>query len=282
MLRGTPSVTALRVARQRAAHQLYDEPTVFDDPLALAILGREEAEAIRTDPEHYLDPASYGLRSAVVARSRYAEDELLAAIDRGVGQLVILGAGLDTFAYRQEVPVGTTIVEVDHPASQAWKREQLQSALIAVPDTVTFAALDLAEMDLEEGLRATDLDFEQPMFVSWLGVSFYLNEHAVRETLGFVGSLAPGSGVVFDYLEPAENYSQAQRPGLSAFRDDASSAGEPWVSFFEPGDMAEIIDQAGFGKFSDEDSDAIAAHYFAGRTDSLIPRGPMHYAVATR
>ncbi len=282
MLEGTPSVTALRVARQRAAHQLYDEPKVLDDPLALAILGPEEAEVIRTDPDHYLDPASYGLRSAVVARGRYAEDVLLAAIDRGVGQVVILGAGLDTFAYRHEVPVGTRIVEVDHPASQAWKRGRLHAALIAVPDAVTFAAVDLNETDLDEGLRAAGLDFERPVFVSWLGVSFYLDEEAVHETLGFVGSLAPGSGVVFDYLEPAENYSPAQRPGLSAFREHASSAGEPWVSFFEPGDMAEIIAEAGFAEFIDEDSDAMAARYFAGRTDSLIPRGPMHYAVATR
>lgn len=282
MREGKPSETALRVARQRAAHQIYDEPTVLDDPLALAILGSEEAEAIRSDPEHYLAPASYGLRSAVVARSRYAEDVLLSAIDRGVGQVVILGAGLDTFAYRHDLPAGTTIVEVDHPATQVWKREQLESAGIAVPDTLAFAAIDLASADLATALRASELDLERPMFVSWLGVSFYLQESAVRETLGSIGSLVPGSGVVFDYLEPAENYSPAQRPGLSAFRERASSVGEPWVSFFEPGDMAELIEQAGFGRFVDEDSDALAQRYFSGRSDLLIPRGPMHYALATR
>src|SRR5512137_207084 len=122
-----PSATAQRVAMRRAAHQLLDNPKIFDDPLALHIIGKENASALQTDPRQYeTTPLSSYLRAFVAARSRYAEDELAFGVRRGVRQYVILGAGLDTFAYRNPYSEGALhVFEVDHPTTQTWKRERL-------------------------------------------------------------------------------------------------------------------------------------------------------------
>ena len=139
-----PSATAQRVAERRAAHQLLDDPKVLDDPVALRIVGRECASALLADP-HQSDatPLSPYLRAFMAARSRCAEDELALGIRRGVRQYVILGAGLDTFPYRQP-PFARQlqIFEVDHPATQAWKRERLRAAGIAVPANLHWAPID--------------------------------------------------------------------------------------------------------------------------------------------
>ena len=128
-----PSATARRVAMRRAAHQLLDDPKVFDDPLALSIIGRQTESMLRADPGQFdATPLAPFLRAFVAARSRFAEDELALAIRRGVHQYVIVGAGLDTFAYRNPYPEGTLhVYEVDHPTTQVWKRACLQEAGIA-------------------------------------------------------------------------------------------------------------------------------------------------------
>ena len=153
MQEGKFSGTAYRVAIRRAAHQLLDEPRVLDDPLALRIIGSETAEALRSNPkEHHA--FSRAFRAFMAARSRYAEDELASAVARGVAQYVVLGAGLDTFAYRNPHP-GLQVFEVDHPATQAWKRAQLEAAEIAIPSSLSFVPIDFENQTLEEGLRCS-------------------------------------------------------------------------------------------------------------------------------
>src|SRR5580700_6523867 len=156
MQEGKFSRTAQRVAIRRAAHQLLDEPKVLDDPLALRIIGTEAAAALRSDPkeDHVFARA---FRAFMAARSRYAEDELARAVEVGVTQYVILGAGLDTFAYRNPHP-GLRVFEIDHPATQTWKREQLQSAGIAVPVGLTFVPVDFEGQTLADGLGRAGLD----------------------------------------------------------------------------------------------------------------------------
>src|ERR1700677_1481736 len=123
-----PSKTALRVALRRAAHQLYDaHPLVLDDPIAVPILGATYAEELRRTPTRPDRPFSVGLRAFLVARSRYAEDNLAQAVGQGVTQYVLLGAGLDTFAHRNLYPQ-LHVFEVDHPATQQWKRDLLQTS----------------------------------------------------------------------------------------------------------------------------------------------------------
>src|ERR1700678_2018414 len=190
-----PSRTAQRVAMRRAAHQLLDEPRVFDDPLAVAIADGESERPPRAE-----QPFSRALRAFLAVRSRYAEDQLAQAVERGIRQYVVLGAGLDTFAYRNPFQsAGLHVFEVDHPATQEWKRAQLRDAGIAIPEEMTFAAVDFERQSLEAGLLAAGFDQRQSAFFSWLGVTPYLSRPAFDATVEFIASLPAGSGVGFDF-----------------------------------------------------------------------------------
>src|ERR1700686_1320542 len=181
MQEGKFSKTAHRVAIRRAAHQLLDQPRVLDDPLALRIIGSEAEEALRSDPKE--DHAfSRGFRAFMAARSRYAEDELAHAVAHGVRQYVVLGAGLDTFAYRNPHP-GLRVFEVDHPDTQEWKREQLLAAGIAVPSALSFVPIDFERQTLADGLARAGFGAGDAAFFSWLGVTPYLTREACRTTL---------------------------------------------------------------------------------------------------
>src|ERR1700722_13292878 len=194
MQKGKASRTAQMVAIRRAAHQLLDQPLVLDDPLALRIIGSEAERELRSNPkEHHIFARAF--RAFMVARSRYAEDELARAVAHGVTQYVVLGAGLDTFAYRNphsEVQV----FEVDHPSTQAWKCEQLQAAHIPIPPSMNFVPIDFEKQTLEDGLGPSGLDIKSPAFFSWLGVTPYLTYDACMKTLSFIARMRPGSGVV--------------------------------------------------------------------------------------
>ena len=194
---GRPSKTAQRVAIRRAAHMLLDDPKVFDDPLALTIIGKESASALQANPKQFeTSPLSPYLRAFVAARSRYAEDELALAVPRGVCQYVILGAGLDTFAYRNSYPQGQVhVFEVDHPATQAWKRSRLEETGITLPDDLTFAPVDFETQTLAEGLFEAGYDSSKGTFFSLLGVTEYLTTDVVMTTFGFIASAPAGSGV---------------------------------------------------------------------------------------
>ena len=160
MQEGKFSKTAHRVAIRRAAHQLLDNPKVLDDPLALRIIGSEAADELRSNPkEHHA--FSRAFRAFMAARSRYAEDELARAVAHGVRQYVVLGAGLDTFAYRNPHP-GLRVFEVDHPSTQTWKREQLQAADIPIPPSLTFVPIDFEKQTLADGLENSGLDANSP------------------------------------------------------------------------------------------------------------------------
>src|SRR3984957_6851470 len=181
MQEGKFSKTAHRVAIRRAAHQLLDQPKVLDDPLALRIIGTEAADDLRSNPkEHHA--FSRAFRAFMAARSRYAEDELARAGPHGVTQYVVLGAGLDTFAYRNPHP-GLRVFEVDHPSTQAWKREQLQAAGIAIPAALTFVPVDFERQTLADGLERGGFDDRAAAFFSWLGVTPYLTRDACMSTL---------------------------------------------------------------------------------------------------
>src|ERR1700676_4204576 len=164
MQEGKFSKTAHRVAIRRAAHQLLDQPKVLDDPLALRIIGTEAADDLRSNPkEHHA--FSRAFRAFMAARSRYAEDELARAVAHGVTQYVVLGAGLDTFAYRNPHP-GLRVFEVDHPSTQAWKREQLQAAGILIPSSMTFVAVDFERQTLAERLAQSEFRADEAAFFS--------------------------------------------------------------------------------------------------------------------
>jgi methyltransferase (TIGR00027 family) len=266
-----PSPTAQRVAMKRAAHQLLDDPKVFYDPLALHVIGKELASALQADPRQFeATPLSPYLRAFVAARSRYAEDELPLAVRRGVSQYVILGAGLDTFAYRNPYSEGVLhVFEVDHPATQTWKQARLEEAGITLPSNLTFAPVDFETQTLEEGLRVAGYDPGECTFFSWLGVTEYLTTEVVMATLRFIASAPVGSGVVFDYMISPSLLTPAQRSRFDALAQRVASAGEPWRAFFDPGLLTRDLRAMGFGYVEDSGPVEINARYFKNRKDGL-------------
>jgi len=265
------SRTAQRVAMRRAAHQILDNPKIFDDPLALRVLGLEKASAQDANQTWLEDtPLARVLRASLAARSRYAEDELHAAIKRGVDQYVVLGAGLDTFACRNPYPPNALhVFEVDHPATQIWKRTRLEEAGIPVPLTLSFSPVDFETQTLEEGLRRTGFDANKPAFFSWLGVTMYLTGDAINATLRWVASMPVGSGIVFDYLISPALLSPTARKVFDGLADRVARAGEPFQTFFDPSSLKAALQEMGFGQVEDLEPEAMDARYFRGRTDGL-------------
>jgi methyltransferase (TIGR00027 family) len=271
MQEGKFSRTAQRVAVRRAAHQLLDQPRVLDDPLALRIIGSEAEEALRSDPKE--DHAfSRAFRAFMAARSRYAEDELARAFAHGVTQYVVLGAGLDTFAYRN--PHGDLrVFEVDHPATQAWKREQLQAASIAIPSSLTFVPIDFEQQTLAEGLEQSGFDASAAAFFSWLGVTPYLTREACMTTLRSVAKLPRGSGVVFDFAVDPALLNAGQRMALDALSKRVARYGEPFQLFFDPGKLQDELKAMGFHRTEFLQGKELNARYFNDREDGLLVRG---------
>src|SRR5204862_4639541 len=150
------------------------------------------------------DPAQRSMRLFVAARSRFSEETMAACVARGVRQVVILGAGLDTFSLRNP-HAGVTVYEVDYPATQAWKRERLAQAGVALPPSLTFASVDFERQSLADGLAAAGFRSDRPAYFQWLGVTPYLTREAIVATLDFVAAIK-GAEIVFDYAEPFENY----------------------------------------------------------------------------
>ena len=257
-----PSRTALATARYRAVHQVRDGGRVLHDPLAVQILG---------EPTDDLQSANVDRRMQlfVCARARYAEEVLAAAVPHGMDQLVVLGAGLDTFAYRNPHPE-LRVFEVDYPATQAWKRSRLEHGGIAVPGSLTFAPTDFETQSVEEGLRGAGFSTEAPAFFSWLGVTMYLSREAIRSTLRFVAQgTAPGSGIVFDYALAREHLGLVQRFVYDALAARVAAAGEPWISTFDPVALRGELLSLGFSGADDITGDALNARYFEGRKDGL-------------
>jgi methyltransferase (TIGR00027 family) len=273
-----PSITAQRAAIIRSAHQILDEPRVFDDPLALRIIGAETSAALQATPQQFTAaPGSDLLRAFIAARSRYAEDVLREAVRRGLSQYVILGAGLDTFAYRNPyVQARLSVFEVDHPATQSWKRAQLEAAGISIPDNLTFLPVDFETQTMEDGLRHANFDHREPAFFSWLGVTPYLTGEAIASTLKFIANLKTGSGVVFDYVISPSLLNPQQRAAFDELSKRVAMAGEPWQTFFDPSSLAADLKAFGFAEAVDLGPDEINARYFIGRNDNLKVRGFGH------
>jgi methyltransferase (TIGR00027 family) len=276
-----PSITAYRVAMRRAAHQILDHPRVFEDPLALPILGPEGEARLRDGMRREESLPGRALRAFMAVRSRYAEDTLARSFEDGVRQAVVLGAGLDTFSYRNPFP-GLRLFEVDHPATQGWKRRLLEAARIAIPETLTFAPVDFETRTLAEGLREAGFDAGCPAFFSWLGVVPYLTEAAVMATLGFIASLPAGSGAVFDYAQPPDSLDPLRRRAFDALAERVAAHGEPFRTFFDPARLVAELRRLGFGSVEDLDGEAINARYFADRADGLRVGSGVGHLMAAR
>ena len=269
-----PSRTAFRVALRRAVHQIIDHPTVLDDPFAIKILGSRGPAELDAEIARSGNSFSRSLRAFVAVRSRYAEVELAKAVARGVRQYVVLGAGLDTFSCRNIfADAGLRVFEVDHPATQAWKRQLLEEASIQLSSESTFVAVDFERQQLPEALESAGFHAHQSAFFSWLGVTPYLTEVAFKNTLAFIAAIQPQTGVVFDYTVARSSLNFLERVALDALSKRVAAAGEPFQLFFEPHKLSELLSQFGFRRIEDLGAEQINSRYFAQRTDGLRVKG---------
>lgn len=261
---GQVSKTALGVAIRRAAHQLADKPPVLDDPIALRLVGEGYPRLM----ERALHPVGRDFRGFMAVRSRYAEDKLAEEVAHGLTQYVVLGAGLDTFAYRNPFPA-LRVFEVDFPATQVWKRSMLEQAAIALPYNLVFVALDFEHQTLAEGLAQAGLDFKKPSFFSWLGVVPYLTLEAFRATLIVVAQMPAGSAVTFDYAVDPETLSPIGRVAFDRLSERVAAAGEPFRLFFTPETLDVELRNAGFQRIEQVGAAELNDVYFNNRTDGL-------------
>ena len=233
-----PSRTAWGAARHRAVHQLVDNGRIFADPLAVTILGGRLDAGPDDALVHEDDttPASRALRFFIACRSAYAEARLAEAVEqRGASQLVVLGAGFDTFAFRNPFAERLQVFEVDHPATQAWKRARLAEVGIAEPDGLTFAGCDFERETFADRLVASGFDPQRRSFVFWLGVSMYLTANAIDATLAAVAGWPGGGEIVFDYAGPLrEAMSEEGRAARAALAARVAAAGEPFTEGLDP------------------------------------------------
>jgi methyltransferase (TIGR00027 family) len=281
MQEGQASRTADRVAERRAAHQVRDRPLVFEDPLALRIIRPEVANELRErPPTRESSPLGPYLRAFFAMRSRFAEDALRDAVARGVRQYIVLGAGFDTFAYRNPFP-DLRVFEVDHPDTQATKRERLASGQITIPPSLTFVPIDFTITALDDALRAAGFDATSPAFFAWLGVVPYLERPAIDQTLRFIASLPAGTAVVFDYSVPPESLGLMNRLIVRTMAKRVASIGEPWKTYLDPKELLRDLHALGFSRAEDFDGDALNRRYFANRSDGLKVGSAGHMAMAS-
>jgi methyltransferase (TIGR00027 family) len=259
MKHGQASRTALGAAGRRAAHQTLEGGLVFKDPLALRILGRDADDAIALANER---PEQRGLRFFVAMRSRFAEDSARHAIESGVRQVLVLGAGLDTFAYRLEPIDGLRVFELDHPATQRDKRRRLDEAGIAPSANLSYVGHDFEHGHMTSALQAGGLDVGRRVFVMWLGVTPYLSEDAVFATLAELARLPGGTEVVFDYANPPDAIEEA---GVRAFHgrlaERVAEAGEPFRCYLETTSLHARARTLGYVEIEDLDRAALVERY---------------------
>jgi methyltransferase (TIGR00027 family) len=265
-----PDDTAVRTALWRALHLDVDSPPhVFEDDVGLKLVAPDDGWRSRPD----MSPFTRPFRASVLARARFVEDLVAEQAARGVGQYVILGAGLDTFAQRRpEIASRLLVFEIDQPAPQDWKRQRLIELGLGIPSFLRLVPVDFEAVEAWwERLTKSGFDSERPAVVASTGVSMYLTRDAIVATLCRIAELAPGSILAMSFLLPIELMDPEVRPGFERAMEGARANGTPFISFFTPKEMQTLAREAGFGNTQHVSAATLSQRYFADRTDGLRP-----------
>ena len=258
--------TAVARGRHRLEHL---PPWVFDDPFALELVGPLVDEVRERALARYRPEVVQALIASIVARSRYTEDRLALG---PYGQYVILGAGLDSFAWRHPEMLETLrLFEVDHPASQAWKRERAAELGLEESPSVTYVALDFEVQTLADALDTAGFSWSEPAFFSWLGVTVYLSPDAIDATLRTVARCVAGSEIVFSYGRTDEDLDPLSREFRETAAPLVAAIGEPFRTPFTRAEAEALVRRCGLDVAEHPDRDELVARYFAGRPDGLAP-----------
>ena len=272
------SVTARWVAMMRGMHLVIDDaPFIFEDNLARALADIPDDDWGRINEKA-------GNRSHMIWRSRVTEDQLQASARAGVEQYVILGAGLDSFAYRRPRSMEhIAVFEIDHPATQSWKQRKLRELGINVSDNTHFVPVDFASESLTEKLNQSAFEPQRPTFFSWLGVIYYLNKSATRQTLQAILEMTKGyCEIALDFVVPLEMLSGKLKERMEDVMQNVAEAGEPWLGLYLPDELADTLKQAGFDRVTYMDSADGQKQFFDGRTDNLGLSTALHMMIASR
>ncbi len=293
---------ALAAAYYRAYHAIHDDPKIFYDYLANRLITEGERvflERLFTQLFESIDPASaapcpeqttalaQSMRAIpfppiALSRNRYAEDSLKMAVRHGVRQYVNLGAGMDTFAFRcPEMLEQLQVFEVDHPATQYFKRRRIAELGWEQPAQLHFVPVDFTQEDLATALTHSSYDPQTLSFFSWLGVTFYLPREAVFATLRAFANVAPaGSTIVFDYLDTDAFIPGKAAPRVQSAIEKLQQVGEPWITGFDPTTLATDFARLGLRFHENLNPSDIQERYFKGLTDGYYACEHVHFAWA--
>jgi methyltransferase (TIGR00027 family) len=272
MLPGQPSRTMLRSAIRRAAHQILDAPLIFNDPIVVGLVPEASDPAIRDALDDPGAPDAKLFRCMFAMRNRFAEDRLAQAAARGARQYVIVGAGLDTFAWRQPAFAKTMqIFSVDHPASQAWTRERFHENGLLKPPNLTYVPADLEERRVGEQLAACGFDCNIASFWSALGLMQYLERRTIDALIGFISTLAHGSEFVFSFAPPDSQLDVKGADAFFSFDQRQAALGEPWKSRLRPSDLIAELADLGFSDIFHLTPELARQRYFADQQEIQEP-----------
>jgi len=266
------SATAFGTLYMRAIHRLLDAPPlIFDDSVSLMLLGEATANEIKKNHKNHRTLEARALRTNIVLRSRFTEDRLAEAVERGVTQYIILGAGFDTFAFRQPSWAGKLkIFEVDQPATQAQKRSWLKDAGIIQPANLFFAGIDFERESLRDGLIRQGVSFEEPSFFSWLGVTVYLQKEAIDAVFRTISGFTEGSEIVFTFFPPPHSLPEKEKKLFSSLSRIVERSGEPFVSYFTNAEIEKKLKDFGFRSVDFLSVEEAEKRYFSNRPKDLF------------
>lgn len=270
MLSDQVSQTMVRTAMRRAAHQLIDRPRIFEDPVAVGLVPEASRDAILGATENHASPLPTLARSLFAFRSRFTEDRLAEAVARGVRQYVIVGAGLDTFPWRQpEFAQSLRIFYVDHPATLAWSTERLRERGLQPPPNLSFVAANLENLDLSERLDASGFERNVPTFCSVLGVIQYIGQAAIDTLFSFAAALPAHSEIVLSFAPPEDELEGEDRAAAIHSVALTQTMGEPWITRLRAAAIFDQLTRLGFGEVFHLTPKRAQTRYFVGRTDGL-------------
>ena len=270
MLPGQPSRTLLVPAVARAAHQLFDAPLILDDPLAVGLVPQTSRETLLATAEEHRTEAARLSRSLFAVRSRFAEDRLAAAVSRGVRQYVMLGAGIETFPWRQRDLVKVLrIFFSDHPATLSWAKNVFRERGLAVPANLLFVPCDLEQRQIGQHLAGAGLAIGLPTFVSILGVLQFLTAQTIDALFAFFASLPAGSEAVFSFVIPDDELGGLDLNEIRSSMARGSHMGEPWLTRRRPADMLIHLRSFGYRQIFHLAPEEAQRRYFSARSDRL-------------
>jgi len=269
-MEAAPSTTAMLAALARGWLRMEATPPwVLDDAFALVLVGPSWQElherVFPLFPSHVIRE----IIAALCTRSRYVEDRLTAG---AFAQYVILGAGLDSFAWRRpDLLRSVKVFEVDHPASQEWKLQRVRDLALPLNDSQVFVPVDFETEPLRDALHTAGFDWGQRALFSWTGVAPYLTPHAITSTLHTIAGAAAGSEVAFSYLAEESMLDDAGREFIRIYAPLAASLGEPLQPGWPVIEIERLINQCGLTVVDHPARTDLEERYFADRTDALRP-----------